>query len=86
MTEQHGDNKYIKCTNCKCKFINDEEHIKTDFGYNRLNERYKTCVKCRAKQRAYAEANRDAINERNRQRDKAKIDKLKQLEDNNNKC
>ena len=47
MTEQSGNDNYIKCTNCKCKYINDDEHIKTDFGYNRLNERHKTCVKCR---------------------------------------
>ena len=29
------------------KFINDDEHIKTDFGYDRLNIRYNKCVKCR---------------------------------------
>ena len=35
------------CSRCKCKYINDNEHIKHDFGYTRLEERYKTCVKCR---------------------------------------
>ena len=40
-------NKYIKCSRCHMKFINDDEHIKNDFGYNRLNERYKNCIKCR---------------------------------------
>ena len=49
MAEQSGEDKYIKCSKCKCKYINDDEHIKADFGYNRLNERYKTCVKCRTK-------------------------------------
>ena len=49
MAEKSGDDKYIKCSKCKCKYINDDEHIKADFGYNRLNEQYKTCVKCRAK-------------------------------------
>ena len=49
MTEQQGNDKYIKCSSCKCKYINDDEHIKTDFGYNRLNERFKTCVTCREK-------------------------------------
>ena len=49
MTEQSGDGKYIKCSKCKCKYINDDEHIKADFGYNRLNERFKTCTKCRTK-------------------------------------
>ena len=49
MTEQSETDKYIKCSKCKCKYINDDEHIKDDFGYNRLNERFKTCVKCRSK-------------------------------------
>ena len=49
MAEQSGDDKYIKCSHCKCKYINNDEHIKSDFGFNRLNERYKTCVKCRTK-------------------------------------
>ena len=48
MTEQDRQDKYIKCKCCKCKYINDEEHISKDFGYTRLEERYKTCVKCRA--------------------------------------
>ena len=47
MTEQYGKDKYLKCSSCKCKYLNEEEHIKTDFGYNRLNERFKCCVKCR---------------------------------------
>ena len=49
MTEEAKHNKYIICSDCKCKYINDEEHIIKDFGYTRLEERYKTCVKCRAK-------------------------------------
>ena len=55
MAEQHGEGKYIKCSKCKCKYINDDEHIKADFGYNRLNERYKTCVTCRNKAQAKVE-------------------------------
>ena len=51
MTEQSGDDKYIKCSKCKCKYINNDEHIKTDFGYNRLNKQYKTCMKCKTKTR-----------------------------------
>ena len=47
MTEQKNENKYIKCSRCQRKHINDEEHILKDFGYNRLNERFKTCNKCR---------------------------------------
>ena len=49
MAEQHGEDKYIKCSKCKCKYINDDNHIKNGFGYNRLNERFKTCTKCRTK-------------------------------------
>ena len=52
MTEQVEHETYIKCSACKCKYINDDEHIKIDFGYNRLNVQYKTCVKCRASRRA----------------------------------
>ena len=51
MTEQGGEDKYIKCSKCKCKYINDDNHIQTDFGFNRLNERFKTCTKCRSKTR-----------------------------------
>ena len=49
MSEQTGEDKHIKCSKCKCKYINDDEHIKADFGFNRLNERFKTCTKCRTK-------------------------------------
>jgi len=53
MTEQQDD-KYIKCTACWCKYINDDEHIKNDFGYNRIEERYRTCIKCRERRNAKA--------------------------------
>jgi hypothetical protein len=49
MAEHNGEDKYIKCSKCKCKYINDDKHIKNDFGFNRLNERFKTCTKCRTK-------------------------------------
>ena len=47
MAEIGNDDKYIKCTRCKMKYHNDDEHIKNDFGYNRLDVQYKSCVKCR---------------------------------------
>ena len=47
MSGQGEQDKYIKCKGCKCKYINDEEHIKQDFGYNRLGEQLKSCVNCR---------------------------------------
>ena len=42
---------YVKCSHCKCKSNSDEESIKQVFGYNRLNERFKTCIQCREKER-----------------------------------
>ena len=57
MTEENNKDKYINCSNCKRKYINDEEHIKRDFGYSRLEERYKTCVKCRARNKADCKQN-----------------------------
>ena len=36
MTEDNRIDKYIKCSRCKCKYINDNEHIKHYFGYNML--------------------------------------------------
>ena len=51
MTEQVEHDKYIKCSRCKMKYLNDDKHIGEDFGYNRLNERYKVCVKCRNREK-----------------------------------
>ena len=48
MTEEGKNTKYIICSDCRFKYINDEEHINKDFGYTILEMRYKTCVKCRA--------------------------------------
>ena len=65
MTEQGDVDKYIKCSKCRCKYINEEEHIKTDFGYTRLGERFKTCITCRNKRqtvaKVYCEKNKDKI-------------------------
>ena len=47
MTEQNSNDKYIKCARCKKKYLNNDNDIKINFGYNRLKERYKTCIKCR---------------------------------------
>ena len=52
---------------CHMKFINDDEHIKNDFGYNRLNERYKQCVRCRTKRTEYREAHRDELREKQKE-------------------
>ena len=49
MTEEDKNDKYIICSKCRSKYINDEEHVYNDFGYTRLEMRYKTCVRCRAR-------------------------------------
>ena len=68
MTEQSEADKYIKCSKCRCKYINDDEHIKKDFGYNRLEQRFKTCVKCRTYSRhqnkEYRQEHKEEIAER----------------------
>ena len=38
-----------------------DESISTDFGYNRLNERYKTCVKCRGGCKQYINNNPEKV-------------------------
>ena len=67
MTEESKTDKYMICSICKCKYINDEEHISTDFGYTSLEELYKTCVKCRAKHivhsKTYYEKHKEEIKE-----------------------
>ena len=61
MTEQDSKDKYIKCSRCKMKYINSDEIISKDFGYNRLNERYKTCVKCRGDCKQYINNNPEKV-------------------------
>ena len=48
MAEQQGINNYITCSTCKKKYINDDESIKSNFGFNILNKQYTCCVKCRS--------------------------------------
>ena len=82
MTEENKNDKYIICSGCTCKYINDEEHISNDFGYTRLEMRYKTCVRCRVrskinnktflekhpeKNKEYYEAHKEEAKERNKQ-------------------
>ena len=37
----------IKCSTCKKRFLNNKEQVELHFGYNRLNERFKCCIRCR---------------------------------------
>ena len=58
---QQQPDKYIQCSRCNGKYINDYDHIKKDFGYNRLEERYKTCIKCRERHKVYDELHHESI-------------------------
>ena len=49
MTEEDKNDKYIICSKCRSKCINDEEHLYKDFGYTRLEMRFQTCVRCRVR-------------------------------------
>ena len=67
MTENCNHDKYITCTRCKCKYINDDAHIQTDFGFTRLGERLKTCTTCREKRHGYYKRYNREHNEQNKQ-------------------
>ena len=55
-------NNYILCSGCHGKYIDDGEHIKCDFEYNRFGDRYKCCVKCRNRNKTYREKNNPMAN------------------------
>ena len=57
MTEQDNDDTHIKCASCKCKYHNNDESIKENFGFKRFGERYKVCVKCRTIAKDYYKTN-----------------------------
>ena len=93
MTEEDKNDKYIICSKCRSKYINDEEHINKDFGYTRLKMRYKTCVRCRArsksngktyhekqpeKNKEYYEAHKEEAKEHNTQYRENNADRLKE--------
>ena len=65
MAEESKHDKYIICSKCKSKYINDEEHISNDFGYTRLEEIYKTCVRCRGRNKVnyktYSEKHKEEL-------------------------
>ena len=78
MAEESNKYQYIICSNCRCKYINDEEHIKRDFGYTRLEERYKTCVKCRVRNKTDCKKYRDNHKEERKEYSKQYQDKHKE--------
>jgi hypothetical protein len=62
------NNEYIICKSCRHKYVNTEEDIKKDFGYNKLDVRFKTCSKCRVVNREqskqYYSKNREVVSEK----------------------
>ena len=51
MAEEIKDDNYIRCSKCRSKYISDEEHVREDFGYTRLEGIYNMCVRRRARHR-----------------------------------
>ena len=66
MAEQRND-EYIKCSRCKCKYHINYESIKYNFGFNRLNEQLKTCVKCRNNSKQYQQDNFEKLAQKRHQ-------------------
>lgn len=52
------------------KYHNNNDNIKEDFGYTRLHERYKTCVKCRTIRLNNYDKYKDRANEYSKQYNK----------------
>ena len=52
---------YIKCSKCRLKYKNNNVDIAHDFGYNRLNEQFKTCFICRDKGKKRREDSKKGI-------------------------
>ena len=65
---------HIKCSVCKCKYVNAEQQIKVDFGYNKQNERYKSCVKCRSRNAQFRENHKEQKRDYDKQRIQKKLE------------
>ena len=59
MTGMCGDDKYIMCSKCKCKYLNNDFHLLKEFGFDRLQRQYKTCKKCRRNKQVKPSRNLD---------------------------
>ena len=95
MTEEGNNDKYIICSKCRSKYINDEEHINKDFVYTILEMIYKTCVRCRARSKLtnntysekhpeqikeYHEAHKEERTEYDKQYREKTVDRLKEYD------
>ena len=76
MAQTTNDMLYLSCTGCNLKFHNDDEHIKQDFGYDRLGRTYKSCVKCRERYAKYRETHREERRECAKQYHEENQDKI----------
>ena len=38
----------VKCSRCHAKYPDDDEHVRTHFGFNKSNEQFKCCIPCRS--------------------------------------
>ena len=45
--KHESEDKFIACSRCHIKHHNTPESISQNFGYKRLGDRYKLCIKCR---------------------------------------
>ena len=87
MAEESKHDKYIICSKCKSKYIKDEEHISNDFGYTRLEDRYKTCVRCRVRGKVngktYYNKHIEEIKEYSKKYREEHLEESKQYRENN---
>ena len=67
IAEESNNDTHIRCSKCRSKYTNDEEHINKYFGYTRLEEIYKTYIICRDRgkvhSKTYYDKHKDELNE-----------------------
>ena len=56
MAQEENKPMCLYCSSRGKKYINDDEHIKQDFGYNRLSIRYRSCGQCQARYAKHRES------------------------------
>ena len=53
----------IQCSMCKKKYLNNKEQVELHFGYNRLNQPFKCCIRCRGYGKKRVEKEKNKANE-----------------------
>ena len=59
MAQEENTPMYLHCSGCVKKYINDDEHVKQDFGYDRLGRRYKSCAQCHERYERHRESHKE---------------------------